>query len=448
MTQPEWHLGQTSARYEGHGSGTISSGKGDYGGVSYGMYQFSTSPDGGSLKYYLRTSAYRDQFNGLAPKTPAFDAKWKALAKDDPGFAQDQHDMMKRSHYDPALAGLKVHGVDLSTRGPAVQDALWSTSVQFGPGNFNKGTGAQGIFEKGMQEKFGQSYELSKLSDKGIVEAVQEYKIKHNEQLFRSSPKLWHALAERARHEGSDLLKLADHQGKAPGKDGARREPPAPSSHHEVVRQSLMQGTHGTAVHTLQEDLSKLSYIDSKGHPLKADGDFGLDTRHAVEAFQRDHHLTVDGKVGHGTQTALQAALQTRASTGMDDKRNPDHALYQQALAGVQHAEAQRDIARGLHSERLAAALVVAARSEGITRIDRVVLNEHGDRAFVEQKGSIPGINDKIALVDTCKAIHTTIAHSSTALAQVDQQQHDLALITAQLPSLRTPEPPAPGLAR
>lgn len=53
-----WHMGQTSARYEssGIGPGTISSGKGDAGGVSYGSYQLSSKK--GTLKEYLDQSAY------------------------------------------------------------------------------------------------------------------------------------------------------------------------------------------------------------------------------------------------------------------------------------------------------------------------------------------------------------------------------------------------------
>lgn len=202
----------------------------------------------------------------------------------------------------------------------------------------------------------------------------------------------------------------------------------------------LEQGDHGAAVGILQSQLAKLGYTDIHGQPLKFDGDFGHATRHAVESFQRDHHLMVDGKAGHGTQAALQAALRTRTSIRLDDKLNPDHAMYQQALAGVHHAEAQRDIAPGLHSERLAAALVVVARCEGLTRIDGVLLSELGDRAFVEQKRSMAGITDKIAFVDTDHAVHTTVAHSSASLALVNQQ-HDSALVKAQASLVSTSDP-------
>ena len=98
-------------------------------------------------------------------------------------------------------------------------------------------------------------------------------------------------------------------------------------------------------------------------------------------------------------------------------------------------------VARSHRSRFATVVLSVAAKSEGITCIDSVILSEHGDRAFVEQKGSIPGINDKIASVETDKAIHITIAHGTAALVAANQQQHGSAPINAQTSSPSTPEP-------
>ena len=209
----------------------------------------------------------------------------------------------------------------------------------------------------------------------------------------------------------------------------------------------LRQGDHGESVYTLQNNLAELGYKEALGHEGKPDGNFGLHTRDAVEAFQLDHHLKVDGKVGHDTQTALQTALQTR-TTSLDDPHHADHPLYQQSLARLHHAESERGITSGLHSERVAAALVAAAKSEGITHIDRVLLSERGDRAFAEQKGSMPGINDKFAFVDTDKAIHTTIAQSTAAVSQVNQQPSELASINARTPPAATVEPAISGPVR
>jgi peptidoglycan hydrolase-like protein with peptidoglycan-binding domain len=452
MAKPEWHLGQTSAHNESHGPGTISSGKGDRGGVSYGTYQFSTSPDGGSLKEYLRHSAYKDQFNGLQPKTPEFDAKWKELAKNDPGFAQDQHNAIKKTHYDPMVAKLKAEGLDMSTRGPAVQDALWSTCVQFGPGH-NHGAGGPDIFERGLNEKFGKGYDLSKLSDKDIVEAVQDYKIKHNEHLFSGSPKLLGSLEDRAKNEKAGLLQLASNEeplkkngidvkmpdgAAVPGTTAAPKQPDA-----------LAQGDNGAAVRQLQTDLRHLGYTDAHGKSLHIDGDFGPATQAAVESFQRHHHLTIDGKADPQTLAALHA--QTHAPTkpaapGLDNPRNPDHALYEQALAGVRQLDAQAGRASDQHSANLAAALVVAAKKEGMTRIDTVVLStDDGSRVFAVQNG-FP--LQKFANVPTLTSLNTPIEQSSAAVQQLNQQQAQQAAQPPVQPTIPTPTPPAPAMSR
>src|SRR5579859_685090 len=97
----KWQLGMTSAAHEtgGRGPATISMGKNDYGGVSYGTYQFSSEV--GTLKEYLGQSRYKGSFAGLTPVTPAFDAKWRELATNEPGFGKDQHDFIQRTHYHP-----------------------------------------------------------------------------------------------------------------------------------------------------------------------------------------------------------------------------------------------------------------------------------------------------------------------------------------------------------
>lgn len=71
----------------------------------------------------------------------------------------------------------------------------------------------------------------------------------------------------------------------------------------------LRFGASGREVAELQERLAELGYTDAKGHPVAADGQFGPVTQAAVEAFQHDRGLIVDGKVGALTRGALDAAL-------------------------------------------------------------------------------------------------------------------------------------------
>ena len=131
-------LGTLSEKYEtgGRGPGTVSSGAGDAGGVSYGSYQM-TSRGGGTVALFVADQAFRwrGDFAGLAPGTTAFTAKWKAIAdaERDP-FHDAQHDYIKRTHFDPLVAKTKAGGgPDVTTRSDALQDVVWSTAVQHGP---------------------------------------------------------------------------------------------------------------------------------------------------------------------------------------------------------------------------------------------------------------------------------------------------------------------------
>lgn len=196
-TAGNWVIGQTSKMFESGkgGAGTVSSGKGDFGGASYGTYQLSSSQ--GTLQKFLKGSKYGDQFAGLQPGSPEFNAKWKEVAKSDPEFGNSQHDFIKASHYDPQIDKLKKGGIDLSGRGAAVQDAVWSTSVQFG--------GNSSLIEKSLKGK-----DTSSMSDADIVSAIQDYKVANNDKLFASSSAGVRAgTAKRATDEKTRLLALA-----------------------------------------------------------------------------------------------------------------------------------------------------------------------------------------------------------------------------------------------
>ena len=101
-----WRLGQTSARYEtsNAGPGTISTGKGDLGGMSYGTYQLSSNM--GTLKEFLEHSGYNQSFKGMTPRSTAFNEHWKDLAKNDPAFAKAQHDFGHDVLFQPQLSKL------------------------------------------------------------------------------------------------------------------------------------------------------------------------------------------------------------------------------------------------------------------------------------------------------------------------------------------------------
>jgi peptidoglycan hydrolase-like protein with peptidoglycan-binding domain len=232
------------------------------------------------------------------------------------------------------------------------------------------------------------------------------------------------------------------------------QEPPAATEHRQTTPGSRAkteshdaaavygQGDNSVAVRQLQTDLSHLGYTGANGKPLKADGDFGPATQAAVEAFQRDHHLAVDGKAGPKTLEVLHTQTQSHAKTslpGLDNPKNPDHALYEQALAGVRQLDAQAGRASDQHSANLAAALVVEAKKAGMTRIDHVALStDGGTRVFAVQTDSSV---HKYANVPTLPSLNTPIEKSSAALQQMNQQQSQNPPTALQAPAQAQPAP-------
>lgn len=124
-------LGSLSAFHESGnaGVGTVSSGKNDPGGVSYGRHQLASKT--GTVQRYLKQSKFKDEFKGLKAGTPEFNAKWKQLAKEKPKeFAQDQDAFIKRTHYDEAANYAEKLGFDMNDRG--IQEMVFSGGVQHG----------------------------------------------------------------------------------------------------------------------------------------------------------------------------------------------------------------------------------------------------------------------------------------------------------------------------
>lgn len=134
-------LGKLSERFEvgNRGPGTVSTGRGDAGGVSYGSFQMTSKPSGGTVKRFISDSAFpfRDRFRGLTPGTPQFSAAWKKIAAAEPDeFKNSQHEFIKRTHFDPLVQKIiREDGLNVLTRSGTLQDVIWSTAVQHGPGN-------------------------------------------------------------------------------------------------------------------------------------------------------------------------------------------------------------------------------------------------------------------------------------------------------------------------
>jgi peptidoglycan hydrolase-like protein with peptidoglycan-binding domain len=117
----------------------------------------------------------------------------------------------------------------------------------------------------------------------------------------------------------SAYAKMGDHMDRYQGyADEATRGLPSGTLSHTAAAPSraardpmadgmLSPNERGAPVEQLQQQLNALGYTDRNGKALGTDGSYGDNTRHAVENFQRDHGLTVDGVAGRDTLQALRS---------------------------------------------------------------------------------------------------------------------------------------------
>lgn len=217
-----------------------------------------------------------------------------------------------------------------------------------------------------------------------------------------------------------------------PAKSEAQPPRHAAPAGHAVLK----EGDKGQDVSALQKQLHDLGYKGADGKPLRVDGQFGPGTKGALEAFQHDHHLQRDGEAGPLTQKQLQTqtklhAQEQAAKPLLNQPGHPQHALYNQALDGVQKLGGGASSAQ---RENFAGSLAVEAQRQGLKQINHVVLNDDGSRAWAVQ-GDLRSPFKQHAEVNVGQAISTPLAQSSASSAQLQsapgqeqakhqQQQH------------------------
>ena len=172
-------LGTLSASYEAGSPGTISSGVGDSGGKSYGSYQFASAYDipkaffNWCLKsddaYYQSIGQRLSDAYTADGKTysSAFDAEWKALAKENAdGFEQAQRNYVQLKYYDPAVKQLEEEysGFDMDNYSIALRNVIWSRAVQLGVG------GCVSM----MDYVFGKIGEFANQPESQLIDAIYE----------------------------------------------------------------------------------------------------------------------------------------------------------------------------------------------------------------------------------------------------------------------------------
>lgn len=192
-------LGSVSEKYEsgGRGVGTVSTGKGDHGGVSYGTHQLSSKT--GSMAAFLKSSegkAFADEFTGLSAGTSAFNTKYKDVANrrgDD--FKKSQKDYITRTHYAPAAKNAKEQGFDMSNRG--IQEAVYSHSTQYGANHKSR---FKRVSESGVDMK----------DNDAVLKALYADKAAYVDSDFKSSSAATRdSVINRIKSERADVLAIS-----------------------------------------------------------------------------------------------------------------------------------------------------------------------------------------------------------------------------------------------
>jgi LysM repeat protein len=200
-------LGALSAKYEtgGRGCGTVSTGAGDYGGVSYGSYQMA-SKMGVPTKFVTQAGfPWLKDFANLVAGTAPFTAVWKRIAAEQPDeFQKAQHGYIKKTHYDLLVAKiLSDNGLDVNTRSRALQDVVWSTAVQHGPGTPIVGRACTSLSCKTTDANY------DELLIRAIYAERGKRKADGNLAYFsRSSASVQQGVANRFKSELQDALKM------------------------------------------------------------------------------------------------------------------------------------------------------------------------------------------------------------------------------------------------
>ena len=217
-------VGVLSEKYEtgGRGVGTISSGRGDPGGISYGSWQLSSNA--GTLDAYLKSSEagkYGKQFAGLKINSPEFQKRWKQVAATDPsGFAKSQHDFLLRQNVNPVMSYAASKGINTSSK--TIQNVLWSQAIQHGL------KGNKEIIDLAVKK-------ASPVDIPNLVEALYDARATYVAKLPGLQAGTKESLIRRYKAEGSDALAMWSQESKgskksnqASVKEAAARGPVKP----------------------------------------------------------------------------------------------------------------------------------------------------------------------------------------------------------------------------
>ena len=222
------YLGNLSEEFEtgSRGPETVSSGKIgkhklDPGGVSYGTFQMTSKPAGGTVKEFIHSpegKQWEKEFHGLEPGSEKFTDKWKDIAKDHPEeLRAAEYQFIGRTKYNVQADHIQDRtGVDIRDRSEALQNTVFSTSVHHGQNTRLVGD-AFNETAKRLHKK------PEELTDKECIDAIYAKRI----EVTGKQPEL-HPRFHRERERAHEFLSMEQ------GEERVAGAPPGPGE--KVVR--------------------------------------------------------------------------------------------------------------------------------------------------------------------------------------------------------------------
>ncbi|MBB1115530.1 peptidoglycan-binding protein [Stenotrophomonas sp. W1S232] len=194
----------------------------------------------------------------------------------------------------------------------------------------------------------------------------------------------------------------------------------------------LLNGARGDNVQAMQQKLADLGYLGKDGAPLVADGHFGPDTLQALQQFQRDHQLTVDGKAGSSTLGTLDKFIEQQQRQVTDPSMaTPGHAdnpRYQQVVERLETLEEQRRQGGLLplfndrnQLENAAGQVAYESKVAGMSQVDTIVARPDGQGVFAVQ-GQLGDPAAHRAYIDLSQAVNQDLQSSTRQSQALDNE--------------------------
>ncbi|SFR90149.1 Lipase (class 3) [Dyella sp. OK004] len=345
----------------------------------------------------LSHAGYRDEGSMLSPRNPI-----KAVDFGAHGIANFVPDAQGHSALDPENAArYRAHHamVDRYRDDVLTARTIVSAKWEVPKAAYEAGQAAGHAAAEKLAETYKQVHEAASLGAKVAVHTAEHagQQVKHTaQQAAHAADQAYDATRDAAIRGAQAAAHTAEQVGHRI-EQGAKQ---AASQIGEGVHQAGQAVTHGAQVLGQQAHLAKQAISDgmsNAAHTLSHPGSW-FDHKPAAPV----------------------------APVSLDHPSHPGHAMFQQGLQGVQQLNARHGIAPTSRDTNFAGALAVAATTQGLTRIDHVVLNDNATRAFAVQgrlQGGIEGIDQKLAHVETMNALNTPLAQSSTQWEQAAQQR-------------------------